>query len=54
MPTPRHDRAALAPGRKLTGPLVVEDAFSTIVLPPGASLTPDPAGNLHIDTGAAP
>jgi N-methylhydantoinase A len=51
--TPRHDRDTLPTGKKLKGPLVVEDAFSTIILPPEASLTADTDGNLLIDCGGA-
>lgn len=49
--TPRYDRAALAPGRTLAGPAIVEDAWSTVVVPPGATLVADEAGHLHIATG---
>ena len=49
--TPRHDRAGLVAGRSLAGPAVVEDAWSTVVVPPGATLTPDGDGHLHIATG---
>ena len=51
--TPRHDRAALAAERPLEGPVIVEDAWSTTVVPPGATVTPDGSGHLHIDTGVA-
>ena len=51
--TPRHDRAGMSAGRVLAGPVVVEDAWSTVVVPPGATLTADEAGNLRIATGAA-
>jgi len=51
--TPRHDRAALVAERPLAGPLVVEDAWSTTVVPPGATLVPDRDGHLRIDTGCA-
>ena len=51
--TPRHDRAALVAGRPLEGPVVIEDAWSTTVVPPGATVTPDPDGHLHVDTGVA-
>jgi N-methylhydantoinase A len=54
MPTPRHARDSLAAGRTIDGPAIVEDSWSTVVLPPGASLTPDEAGHLHIDAGSAP
>ena len=49
--TPRYDRAGLVAGRPLVGPFVVEDPWSTVVVPPGASLTADKAGHLHIATG---
>lgn len=48
MPTPRYGRAALATGKQLAGPAIVEDAYSTIVIPPGATFHPDGAGHLHI------
>ena len=51
--TPRYGRAGLTPGRPLAGPVIVEDAWSTVVVPPGATLTADGAGHLHIATGAA-
>ena len=51
VPTPRHARAGLAAGRALAGPAVVEDEWSTVVVPPGATLVADEAGHLHIDTG---
>ncbi len=49
--TPRLKRSSLPQGRKISGPLLVEDAFSTIIVPPGAALTPDESGNLLIDVG---
>ena len=51
--TPRHDRAALVAGRPLEGPAIVEDPWSTTVVPPGAVVTPDRDGHLHVGTGAA-
>ena len=51
--TPRVARSGLTAGRTLAGPLVVEDAWSTVVVPPGATLTADEAGHLRIDTGTA-
>ena len=50
-PTPRLARSGLGAGRTLAGPLVVEDTWSTVVVPPGATLTADEAGHLRIDTG---
>ncbi len=52
--TPRYDRAGLEVDRAISGPAIVEDDWSTVVLPPGASLTPDRDGHLHIEAGAAP
>jgi N-methylhydantoinase A len=52
-PTPRYDRTALAPGARLSGPAIVEDEFSTIVIPSGAVLSADGFGHLHIDVGSA-
>ena len=49
--TPRYDRTHLIAGRPLAGPVVVEDAWSTVVVPPGAILTAGEAGHLHIATG---
>lgn len=52
-PTPRFDRAELAVGERLAGPCIVEDAWSTVIVPPGATLAADGSGHLHIDTGVA-
>ncbi len=52
VPTPRYDRAGLSPDSSLEGPVIVDDAWSTVVVPPGATLTADDAGHLHIATGA--
>ena len=54
VPTPRHDRAGLPPDCPLSGPVIVDDAWSTVVVPPGATLTADDAGHLHIATGVSP
>jgi N-methylhydantoinase A len=51
--TPRYDRDALGAGAALAGPAIVEDDWSTVVLPPGATLEVDGAGHLHIDAGEA-
>ena len=50
--TPRYGREGLGAGRSLAGPAIVEDAFSTIVIPPGATLTADADGHLHLEAGA--
>ena len=52
--TPRYDRAGLGPDFTLEGPVIVDNAWSTTVVPPGATLTADDAGHLHIATGAGP
>jgi len=52
--TPRYARGALGDGSQLSGPAIVEDDWSTVVLPPGAELRVDGAGHLHIDVGEAP
>ena len=52
--TPRYDRAGLGPDCPLEGPVIVDDAWSTVVVPPGATLTADDAGHLHIATGIEP
>jgi len=49
--TPRYARSGLTTGHVLAGPVVVEDAWSTVVVPPGATLAADEAGHLHIATG---
>jgi len=51
--TPRYDRAALVGDLPLAGPAVVEDEFSTVVVPPGATLVPNRIGHLAIDVGEA-
>ena len=51
--TPRFSRASVTAGCTLAGPVIVEDAWSTVVVPPGATLTADEAGHLHIATGAS-
>ncbi|RJO66694.1 MAG: hydantoinase/oxoprolinase family protein, partial [Myxococcales bacterium] len=52
--TPRYDRVHLAPGKTIRGPAVIADAVSTVVVPPGAILTPDERGHLFLDVGGAP
>ena len=50
--TPRFDRAALASGQTIQGPAVIEDAWSTVTVPPDATLGMDASGNLHLQLGA--
>ena len=37
--TPVHDRRRLVPGERMTGPLLIEDEGSTLVVGPGAQAT---------------
>jgi N-methylhydantoinase A len=46
--TPVYDEAGLGVGARLSGPAIVESPFTTVVVPPGASLTVDPYRNLVI------
>lgn len=41
-------RSGLKPGTPLPGPLIISDEWSTVVVPPGATLTPDASANLII------
>ena len=52
--TPRYDRAGLEPDRPISGPAIIADDWSTVILPPGAALSPDRDGHLHIEAGATP
>jgi N-methylhydantoinase A len=51
--TPRYARQALRTASPLRGPAIIEDAWSTVIVPPGASLHVDGFGHLHIDVGNA-
>lgn len=51
--TPRYERSALCVGQRLDGPCIVEDRWSTVVVPPGARLVADACGHLHLETGVA-
>ena len=44
--TPRYDRATCAPDKQILGPVILEDASSTIVVPPGWSVTANALGDL--------
>ncbi|TMQ24501.1 MAG: hydantoinase/oxoprolinase family protein [Candidatus Rokuibacteriota bacterium] len=46
---PRYDRAALAPGRTVAGPALVEDEWSTTLVYPGQRGAADRLGNLLIE-----
>jgi N-methylhydantoinase A len=46
--TPVYDEGRLGTGAMLSGPAIVESPFTTVVVPPGATLTVDPYRNLVI------
>ena len=46
-------RDALEAGQELIGPIVVEDASSTLMIPDGAVARRDASGNLIVDLKAA-
>lgn len=50
--TPRYRRDDISPGFAIEGPAIVEDAHSTVVVPPAASLSADSGLHLRIATGA--
>lgn len=52
--TPRYPRDALAPDMRLCGPAIIEDAWSTIALPPGTTLKVVTSGHLVLGFGDAP
>jgi len=43
---PVHDRDGIAPGAVIIGPAIIEEAHSTLYLPPGWRLTAAPSGDL--------
>ena len=52
-PTPRYARAALPENWNVSGPAIVEDEWSTIVIPPGATAWADDRGHVQINAGEA-
>jgi N-methylhydantoinase A len=50
---PVYERANLAVGSSLTGPAIIEEASSTLLVPPGAMASVDSAGNILIELPAA-
>jgi N-methylhydantoinase A len=50
--TPRFDRDTLAAGARIAGPAIIEDAWSTVVVPPGTEATVDRFGHLLLREGA--
>jgi len=52
--TPRYQRETLPAGWSAEGPAIIEDDWSTTVVPPAATARTDDAGHIHIDTGEKP
>ncbi|MCP4315381.1 MAG: hydantoinase/oxoprolinase family protein [Hyphomicrobiales bacterium] len=50
--TRRFERGALPVSWVVDGPAIIEDDWSTIVVPPGAAAQVDPSGHLIIEAGA--
>jgi N-methylhydantoinase A/oxoprolinase/acetone carboxylase beta subunit len=50
---PRFDRTALPAGAVVTGPAMVEDEWSTIIVYPGQRAAADARGHLILDLEAA-
>jgi N-methylhydantoinase A len=49
--TPIFDRDLLSPGARFTGPAIVQQSDTTLLIPPGASAQVDQHLNILIDTG---
>ncbi len=49
--TPVYDGPALAAGIEISGPALVQEPFTVVVVPPGARLTLDPTGNYELHLG---
>lgn len=49
--TPRFDRASMVAGSEIDGPAIIEDRWSTTVVPPGSHLSVDGNGSMRISTG---
>jgi N-methylhydantoinase A len=48
--TPIHDRASLAVGARLPGPVIIDEMSATTVVPAGWTVTVDSAGNLILES----
>jgi N-methylhydantoinase A len=49
--TPVYDGAALGPGATLEGPALIEEPFTVVVVPPGATVRLDDLGNYDLNLG---
>jgi N-methylhydantoinase A len=52
VPVPVYDRYRLGPGATFTGPAVVEERESTVIIGPGANVTVDQLVNLVVEVNA--
>ncbi|MEM7120425.1 MAG: hydantoinase/oxoprolinase family protein [Pseudomonadota bacterium] len=50
----RLARDGLTAENRHDGPVVIEDAWSTVIVPPGSTVWADEHGHLHIDVGGKP
>ena len=50
---PVHDRFALRAGDEIAGPAIVEEASSTLIVPPDARATTDSSGNIVVELSGA-
>ena len=48
---PVYDRYLLPVGGAIKGPAIIEEASATMIVPPGARVRVDRAGNLLVDLG---
>ena len=48
-----YDGDKLKPGMAFTGPAIIEDSGSTVVVHPGNNVHIDAYSNIHIDLGEA-
>jgi N-methylhydantoinase A len=49
--TPVYDGPRLGPGAQITGPALIEEPFTVVVIPPGASAALDALGNYDVTVG---
>ncbi|RQG89654.1 hydantoinase/oxoprolinase family protein [Natrarchaeobius chitinivorans] len=49
--TPVFDAAALSPGQETTGPAIVDSPTTTVIVPPGDTLSITEHGNYHVSVG---
>lgn len=52
--TPVYEGVHLGPGVSISGPALVQEPFTVVVVPPGATLTLDPTGNYELQLPGSP